>query len=303
MMTAARSAFFALLGRVSVLFARGQTTEAQRPLASTEDIGAPEYVEDNGEGFAEVRLYGECVPHSIAGWYLPGEAYSDVGFARVMDKLRGRKVLLRINSIGGDVFSGIAIASRVREDKPDVLVEGVAASIASVIAAASSKVTLALGSSFMVHSPWSYAVGNAKALRSEANILDQLQEAMLDIYEAKTRNIPAMGRDAWRALLAGPDGQDGTWLVGAAAVAVGLADSYQQDEEIPAPRRAAMAALRRDAAVYNGVPLPQNLEDPGVITPASESPGLAIEDKGVAGLTPSVRVSHRPGAFYLPRAK
>lgn len=223
--------------------------------------GEPEYT--TAGNTAEVRLYGEVVPHMMAGWYLPGEAFSDVGFARVLDGLKGKAITLRINSAGGDVFGGVAIATRVREAKLQVLVEGIAASIASVIVAASPKVSMAAGSTIMVHAPWSITAGNADAHRAEAAILDKIREAMLDIYTSKSGK--KYSRAQWRAALAGPEGADGTWWTGSDALAVGIADSYAKDpeEKLPAAKRTALADQRQKVATLYCSQLPAHLANPG----------------------------------------
>jgi ATP-dependent protease ClpP protease subunit len=294
MITVARTAYLATLGRFRTLFARGQT-EAKAPEAAMEDIGAPEYTVEGNT--AEVRLYGEVVNHSIAGWYLPGEAVSDVGFARVVDKLKGKSIKVRVNSFGGDVFAGIAMANLVRELQLPVQVDSLAASIASVIAAASPDVTLSLGGVIMVHAPWSYAVGNAKAMRAEANILDQITEAMLDIYSSRK----GLDRKAWAAALVGPDGQDGTWYIGEQALEAGIVDRYETGA-LPEAKRAALIAARKDAASYNAVALPKNLETLEATAPdVPKTETAASGTPSVESLKPGVRVSHRPGGFYLPR--
>jgi len=232
---------------------------ARKAEATADKAGEPDYTVAGDA--AEVRLYGECIPHVLAGWYYPGEAYSDVGVARVMEKLKGKRVTLRINSVGGDVFGGVAIANMVREAKASALVEGVAASIASVIVSACSKVTMANGSTLMVHAPWSVAVGNAEAHRAEAGTLDKIREAMLDIYVAKTGK--KYSRAQWKAALAGPEGADGTWWTAAEAVTVGIADTRDTPaEELPEAKRAALADQRRKVATLYCSKLPAHLSQP-----------------------------------------
>jgi ATP-dependent protease ClpP protease subunit len=298
MLSAARQAFFGFVSRVEANIRRAiqQASAPVSAAASDWEPGEPEYTVDGDR--AEVRLYGECIPHMYAGYFYPGEAYSDVGVLHVLEKLKGKKVLVRINSIGGDVFGGVAIANYVRERKLNVQVDSIAASIASVIAAAAPRVRMMLGSTVMLHNPWSCACGNAAALRGEAVILDKLRDAMVDMYLAKSSTPTRAG---WEAILEGPDGSDGTWWDGHEALALGFADEYEAPEELelPEPKKAALLADRRAAAVANGVALPKNLEElPGRADPQNPDVLKGAPDSQMA---PSVRVSHRAGAFRVPR--
>lgn len=97
---------------------------------------------------------------------------------------------VRINSPGGDVFSGITIHSRLSNwaGNVNVFVDGLAASIASVIACAGDRVTIAPGGMFMLHKPsLSEAGGNADDLRSAAEMLDQVQRSMLAVYAERMK--------------------------------------------------------------------------------------------------------------------
>lgn len=271
--------------------------KVEAPKAATEDprYGEPELVEtENG---AELRLYGDVIPHLYAPYFYPGEAVSDVGFLHALDRIpEGTAITVTINSLGGDVFAGTAIANAVARRKATTRVEGIAASIASVILAAGSKSHIARGATVMVHKPWAYAAGNASALRAEADILDKVEEAMLDIYVGKSGK--KYTRAQWRAALAGPDGADGSWWTGAEAVMAGIADSYEQPEEHEDKKRAtALLAQRKLAASLYCSKLPTNLGD----TPASESPESpkAPTNGGPEANQGTRTTARRPGVSYL----
>lgn len=237
-----------------------QALQVAERVAKGDDAGYGEPEVVQAEGYVEVRLYGDVIPHMYAPWFLPGEAVSDVGFQRAMDRIEdGAKILVTINSLGGDVFAGTAIAGVVARRGADAHVTGIAASIASVILAAAKKSSIGRGATVMVHKPWSYAGGNATALRAEANVLDKVEDAMLDIYVGKTGK--KYTRDSWRAALKGPDGADGTWWTGAEAVTTGIADSYEQPEEENEDRRALLLTQRKVAAALYCSKLPKNLDD------------------------------------------
>src|SRR5262249_31261956 len=88
---------------------------------------------------------------------------------------------VHINSPGGDVQAGINIANALREQQVskgrtvETFVDGIAASIASAIAMAGSKVHMADNALLMVHNPWSLAIGNAGEMRKVADILDTMR--------------------------------------------------------------------------------------------------------------------------------
>jgi ATP-dependent protease ClpP protease subunit len=167
--------------------------------------GEPEVVEHTDH--VELRLYGDVIPHLYAPWFLPGEAVSDVGFQRALDRVDSKAhVVVTINSLGGDVFAGTAIAGALSKRGAATHVTGIAASIASVILAAGKSASIGRGATVMVHKPWSYAGGNAPAMRAEADVLDKVEAAMLDIYVGKSGK--KYTRKQWQAALAGPDGAD-----------------------------------------------------------------------------------------------
>jgi hypothetical protein len=121
---------------------------------------------------------------------------------------------------------------------------------------------------------------------------------MVDMYMAKSSTPTRAG---WEAILEGPDGSDGTWWDGHEALALGFADEYEAPEELelPEPKKAALLADRRAAAAANGVPLPKNLEElPGRADPQNPD---ALKGAPDSQMAPSVRVSHRAGAFRVPR--
>lgn len=297
MIHATRAAFMAYFNRFST-WAQG----AVERLAKTKDAAqeAPGYGEPEvtvtDEGIAEILLYAFVESHFICEMCgLPGSmAVSDVGFARAMDKAKATKkpIHVRINSGGGDVFAGVAVANMVREAKALVIVDGNAASIATVIAAASRHVTMLPGTTMMVHNPWSGVAGNSRAMRAEADILDKLRDAMLDIYTGKSKT--KQDRQSWQDLLDGADGADGSWLSAAECVAIGIAD-VAPSPEADTPT-AAMIEQRQMVATLHGVALPKNLAElPGQVGPLNPPVPASVEPVGA--IAAGVRVCHRPGAF------
>tara|TARA_R110000824_G_scaffold104256_2_gene247454 strand:+ start:3517 stop:4215 length:699 start_codon:yes stop_codon:yes gene_type:complete len=122
---------------------------------------------------------------------------------------------VHINSGGGSVSQGIAIYNSLKQHdgQVNVFVDGLAASIASVIALAGDTVTMAEGSLLMVHLPWTQIAGNAEDLRKEAEVLDQHKETLIDIYASNSQ----LGRDEIEAMLS-----EETWLTAEEAYELGL---------------------------------------------------------------------------------
>lgn len=130
----------------------------------------------------EIFLYGEVG----SGYGAIDENYIRQELARVGN---ATDITLRINSPGGDVFSGIAIYSLLvaHPAKIHVVVDGLAASIASIIAMAGDTITMAGNSLMMVHSPLCMMYGNARELRTMADLLDKVQaEQLITTYVART---------------------------------------------------------------------------------------------------------------------
>ena len=94
-----------------------------------------------------------------------------------------------INSGGGDVHAGIAIYHQLRRRSGanTVHIDGLAASIASVIAMAGDEIIMPVSAQMMIHKPWATARGNANDLRATADVLDQCQMSITEIYMSKVR--------------------------------------------------------------------------------------------------------------------
>lgn len=165
-----------------------------------------------GDGsVATIRLYGPI--DSWGGFW--GVSAKDMG--TVLDALPESvdQIILRINSPGGEVFEGVSILNMLRAHKATVtaVVDGLAASAASVIASGADETVMSPGTQMMIHSPSVIAWGNATYLRKQAEVLDTIERSIIDIYTAKA------GAKDWPQLLA-----DETWLTASEAVDLGLVD-------------------------------------------------------------------------------
>ncbi|MDF2919100.1 MAG: MPMin1 [Microbacterium sp.] len=169
----------------------------------------------SGDGtVATIRLYGPI--DSWGGFW--GVSAKDV--SAVLDALPKsvEQIVLRINSPGGEVFEGVSILNMLRAHKATVtaVVDGRAASAASVIAAGCNECVMSPGTQMMIHSPSVIAWGNSTVLRKQADILDGIEKSIVEIYTAKA------GEKDWATLLA-----DETWMTATEAVEQGLADRVE----------------------------------------------------------------------------
>lgn len=129
---------------------------------------------------------------------------------------------VRINSPGGDVFDGIAIYNRLKQmkQKKVVHIDGLAASIASIIALAGDEVIIGEGALFMIHLPWTMAMGNRMDLDNTVNRLMDVEEQMLGIY-AKNSNL---SKSEIRSML-----EAETWLGADEAIDYGFVNAKADD--------------------------------------------------------------------------
>lgn len=138
-------------------------------------------------------------------------------FVKDLDALDVEEIQLHINSPGGNVFEGNTIYNALRAHKAKVVVtvDGVAASIASVIAMAGDRVQMPENAMMMIHDPRGMVVGNSAAMRKQADALDKIKQSIVVAYmtratEEQSKIEEMMSRE--------------TWLTAQEAMDIGLAD-------------------------------------------------------------------------------
>lgn len=143
-------------------------------------------IKNQTEAAADLYFFGDINSESLGEWqkYYPDDkAPKDV--QDFLDQLDGvSKINVHINSGGGSVFGGIAIYNILKRHNAEIIVyvEGLAASIASVIAMAGDKIIIPENAQMMIHKPSSTTWGNADDMRKEADILDGCQKVILNTY-------------------------------------------------------------------------------------------------------------------------
>lgn len=131
-------------------------------------------------GIAEMFMYGDIGKYDISAKLVGQEL-------RKLDA-KTNTLEIRLLSGGGDVFEGIGIYNLLKQsDKKVVMyVDGLAASIASIIMLAGDEVVMGEGSQVMIHSPWSVAAGNSKDFMDMIDRLDRVENEMVKIYQKAT---------------------------------------------------------------------------------------------------------------------
>lgn len=158
--------------------------------------------------------------------------YDEIGFFGVdagtfvkdLQAIKAKTIKLRINSPGGNVFDGIAIYNALRSHSATVEthIDGLAASISSVIALAGDKIVMASNAFYMIHNPWMLSIGTADDLRKDADVLDKIETMLVQTYATRSKK----SEDEIRAMMA-----EETWLSADEAVEAGFADAVSGDGE------------------------------------------------------------------------
>lgn len=175
------------------------------------------------ENEGELLIYGPIGDE--ATW---GNEITAKKFKEDLDALGDIDTLnIYINSEGGDVFAGQAIYSMLSRHKAQkiVYIDGLAASIASVIAMAGDLVVMPKNSMMMIHNPWTVAAGNADYFRKLANDLDKIRESLIVAYQSKSN----LSREKIIELM---DAE--TWMTAEEAVQYGFADEIEKEKQVAA---------------------------------------------------------------------
>ena len=205
---------------------------------------------------AEVFLYDVIGPWGISSGY----------FISQLGEIDRRKPLcLRVNSPGGDVFDGIAIlnALRGREGKVTAVVDGLAASAASFIVQGADEVIMGGNSEMMIHNANGSCFGEAKDMRTTAELLDKISANIAAIY-AERSGIPS---GTWSQRM-----DSETWYSAEEAVAAGLADTVSQSD-LPARNGPELRVWDITAYGFHGRRPVTPTNSPVPVDPARPEPG------------------------------
>lgn len=151
-----------------------------------------------------------------------------------------------INSPGGDCIAAAQIYNMLMEYKGNVTVkiDGIAASAASVIAMAGTKVCVSPVSMMMIHNPMTVAMGNTSEMQKAIAMLDEVKESIINAYEIKT----GLSRAKISHLM---DAE--TWMDANSAVEMGFADEILQRSVTDEIEMGAVSMVYSQAAVTNSL--------------------------------------------------
>lgn len=186
-------------------------------------------IEAKADDTAEIIIY------DVIGWpYIEADA-----FVRELSSIKAKNIKLRINSPGGDVFDGMAIFNAIKDHPAHVTtqIDGLAASMGSVLALSGDVVTAHKNAMMMIHNAWVIAIGDRNELAKTASLLEQIDGNILDVYYTKAghskRELKQMMNDE-------------TWLKADQAKEYGLIDRVIDSES--------QARANFNLKVYSNVP-------------------------------------------------
>jgi ATP-dependent Clp protease, protease subunit len=217
-----------------------------------------------------VRMAGNKTGELFIYDDIGGGFFGGIGAKHVADEVNGlgkiETLNVRLNSAGGDVFEGLAIYNFLNRHPARVVVDvdGMALSIASIIAMAGDEIRIADNAMMMIHDPWTMAVGSSDDFRTQADLMDQVKENLVGVYADRTKR----DRGDLSSLMS-----EETWLTAADAVEMGFADAVTENLKIaarfdptrfknspknfattngpkPNPLRAKLAEMQRRAKAY-----------------------------------------------------
>jgi ATP-dependent Clp protease, protease subunit len=164
-----------------------------------------------------ITIYG------VIGYSWWGESFSATDIDNALNEAGSNDVVINLNSPGGDAFAGIAIYNRLKrhEGKVTVHVDGWACSAASLFPAAADETIMGLGSMIMIHQASSIAWGTKTDMRKEADVLEELEEGIIDIYMTKAK----VSREEIREKV-----DSETWFSAKKAVEIGFANKVEGAE-------------------------------------------------------------------------
>ena len=173
-----------------------------------------------------------------------------VGLLEVKELLEGsgaKKINLQINSPGGSVTEGLAIAAFIKNFPAQIntTVIGLAASIATPIALAGNKVFMDKDSFFMVHNPWASTFGEAEELRETADLLDKMKDNLANVYLEKikkTGNLVSNRVDSTKKQVIDWMNKE-TWFTAKEALEAGLIDGIVNRKEYTEEKEEAKSIL------------------------------------------------------------
>lgn len=235
-----------------------KTTNETKPA-----VTAPRFwnvVTNDGDDSAEITMYGDVCASQPRNWLtgeiIEGQYITPEGFAEDLATIKNKsKITIKLNSCGGDLYTGISIHNALKglTGHKTVIVEGIAASAASVIACAGDDVQVYPGSLVMIHGVAGlfYDYMTLGDLKKAVKAFDADERAVAEIYKAKT----GIETDTLRSMMTNE-----TWMTGSQAIEKGFADTLlgsgnEPQMQMSADKRVMMVAgVRHDVRAFRNIP-------------------------------------------------
>ena len=196
-----------------------------------------------------INIYGQIVDQSFWGDLVTPKSVMD----QIKDAGPGDQIDVHINSPGGNVFAGQAIHNMLRQHPANVtvFVDGMAASVASVIAMAGNKIVMPPGTMMMIHNPLLslYGAYHANEFREMADYLDKVRDSIVATYMSRSKNKTK------EDIVAIMDAT--TWMTAAEAVDAGWADEVMGAGAVEAKMNGKIlniAGMAFDVSSYANLP-------------------------------------------------
>lgn len=233
---------------------------------------------ENKADKSEVWIYEQ-----IGEDFWDGSGITAKGFQKELAGIKASQIDLHINSPGGLVFDGITIYNLLKQHPANVTtyIDGLAASIASVIALAGDRVVMAENALFMIHKASGMVFGNSDDMRDFAEKLDKVNGSIATTYTSKTKKEETEINEMMKAE---------TWLTAKDALDAGFIDEISGDADmsacvkfIPVMQKAKFQRIPEDIVAKKEKPDARTLErilrDGG----CSESMAKSILSSGYKG--------------------
>jgi len=146
-------------------------------------------IKNQTDSSADLFIYGDIINNT--GWKWDDSDVMPDDVKHILEQLDDKSNLnIYVNSGGGSVFAGLAIYNMLKRNKAQktVYVDGVAASIASVIALAGNRIVIPSNAFLMIHKPWTISAGNANDFRKMAEDLDHIESGILNVYKENLKD-------------------------------------------------------------------------------------------------------------------
>lgn len=168
---------------------------------------------------AEITIYGDIGEYQ---WWT--ETVSDAQVAEELRAAGGKPITVRINSMGGNLYQGIAIYNALKgyENEVSIYVDGLAASAASLVMLGGDKVFVGHGAQVMIHDPILFGAINESELERIKNSLEKAKESIIEIYEANT----SLTREQISEMM-----RNETWFTSQEAIDYGFADAISDQPQ------------------------------------------------------------------------